>query len=204
MKIDWYKHYAQKTGLVLDKRAFEQNLKLDKPYIQLLRKYLPKKAKILECGCGLARTVMSMAHNRFRVVAIDHNKHILNVAQQSAQNLGFAKQVVFKYMDFFDIAKKFKNQSFDCITHQGVVEHYTKSKIKKILALQLQIAPTIIFSVPIKTTFNENKYFNDKLYRNLWTQEFWLTNVLKDLKVVESKIVRQRSDNLLVVIQKSG
>jgi hypothetical protein len=37
MEIDWFQHYAQKTGMVLDKKAFENNLKTDKLYIQLLK-----------------------------------------------------------------------------------------------------------------------------------------------------------------------
>jgi len=203
MKIDWYKHYAQKTGLVLDKRAFENNLKTDKPYIQLLKKYLKPNAKILECGCGLARTVLSMAHYGFRVVAIDHNKNILNVAKQSAKNLGFSRKIKFIHMNFFDIDKEFKPHLFDCITHQGVVEHYTETEIKKNLKKQLEIAPTLIFSVPLKTEFNEKKYFADYIYRNLWTQEFWLNDVLKSFNVVETKVIRQRSDNLLIVMKDS-
>jgi ubiquinone/menaquinone biosynthesis C-methylase UbiE len=204
MEIDWFQHYAQKTGMVLDKKAFENNLKTDKLYIQLLKKYLKPNAKILECGCGLARTVFSMAHYGFRVVAIDHNKKILDVAKQSAKNIGLSRKVKFIHSDFFDIDKEFKPKSFDCITHQGVIEHYPKTEIKKILKKQLRIAPTLIFSVPLKTEFNEKKYFADKLYRNLWTQEFWLNDVLKSFNVVETKVVRQRSDNLLFVIKESG
>ncbi len=204
MKIDWYKHYEQKTGLIFDKKAVRNNLKTDKQYTQLLKKYLKPNAKILECGCGLARTVFSMAHYGFRVTAIDHNKKILDVAKQSAKNIGLSEKIRFIHSDFFDVDKEFKPRSFDCITHQGVVEHFPKNEIKKILKKQLKVSPMLIFSVPLKTEFNEKKYFADKLYRNLWIKEFWLTDVLKSFNVVETKVVRQRSDNLLIVIKESS
>ncbi|MBI2548838.1 class I SAM-dependent methyltransferase [Candidatus Woesearchaeota archaeon] len=202
-KIDWYKQYLQKAGLVLDERTFVSNIKTDRLYIQLLRKYLKSDAKILECGCGLGRTVMSMAHDGFRVVAIDHNRKMLAIAKQSATNLGLARKIRFIRLDLFDIDQMFKPYSFDCITHQGVVEHYSKTEIEKILLKQLKIAPILIFSVPLKTEFNERKYFVDHIYRNLWTTGVWLNDVLKSFNIVEQKVVKQRSDNLLIVIKES-
>ncbi|OQX71804.1 hypothetical protein B6D52_00180 [Candidatus Parcubacteria bacterium 4484_255] len=202
MKIDWFQHYARKTKMVLDKKSFKNNLKTDKPYIQLLKKHLAPNAKILECGCGLARTAFSMTYHGFCVVAVDYNKNILQIVKQSAKNLDLSKKIKLLYLDFFDINKKFKPNSFNCITHQGVIEHYPKKEIKKILKKQLKIAPTLIFSVPLKTKFNEKKYFIDKLYRNLWAKEFWLNNIFKEFNVAETKVVRQRSDNLLVVIKR--
>lgn len=201
-KIDWYNHYMQKRELLFDKKTFENNMKIDEPYVLLLKKYLKPNVKILECGCGLARTVMSMAQHGFQIVAIDHNKKILEVAKQHATMLGLHTTITFMHMDFFNIDKIFEPSSFACITHQGVIEHYPKSKIKNILGLQLKIAPVLIFSVPLKTEFNE-RYFDDNLYRNLWTKEFWIVEVCKNLNILETYIVRQRSDNLLIVIKQS-
>lgn len=197
--IDWYNHYINKKEFKYSKDEFEKNLKLDQPYLSLLKKYLRPKSKILECGCGLARTAISMANEGFSVVCLENQEKMLNLAKENSRIAGV--RMNFILMDFFDIDKKFKESSFDCITHQGVLEHYTKIEIKEILKKELMISPLIIFSVPIKTDFNSG-YFKDNNYRNLWSGKIWLTEILKGFNVVESKEVKQRSDNLLIVIKR--
>jgi len=202
MQIDFYEHYKKKGTLKLDKESFRDDLAIDEPYIKLVKKYLNNSGRILECGCGPARTALSLAFNGFQVTAVDYNDKILGVAKENAINLGLDDKIIFILMDFFNIEREFEKNSFDCITHQGVIEHYNEEEIKRILKLQINIAPLIIFSVPIKTEFNAKEYFKDSMYRNLWTEKYWLEDVLKDFYVMDFKVVRQRSDNLIVVIEK--
>ncbi len=202
MNIDFYECYKKRGTLFINKESFLNNLKLDEPYIKILKRYLKPNSSILECGCGQARTALSMAYNEFNITAIDDNKKILGVAKENAKNLGLDNKLNFILMNFFNIDKEFNNKSFDCITHQGVIEHYNEDEIRKILNLQLSIAPIIIFSVPIKTDFNEKEYFKDSIHRNLWTEEYWLEKILKDFYVMDYKVVKQRTDNLIVVIER--
>jgi 2-polyprenyl-3-methyl-5-hydroxy-6-metoxy-1,4-benzoquinol methylase len=200
MNIDWYKVYTEKKKLSYNKKIFKKNLKIDRPYVALIKKYIGSKGKILECGCGPAKTAISISNSGFEVTAIDHNKNILNLAKRNAKIAEVG--IKFKLIDFFNIDKEFEKDFFGCITHQGVIEHFPKNEIKKIIRKQLKIVPFIIFSIPIDTKFNLIRYSQDNVYRNLWSKNRWVNDILKDFNVVETKIIGQRSDNLLVVIKR--
>ncbi len=197
MKIDWYKHYRDKN-LVYNKKYVEENLNLDKLYLELLDKYLKPKSKILECGCGPARTAISIAKKGFLVTAIDNDSKMLNFAKDNAKIANM--DINFILLDYFKIKNHFKKDQFQCITHQGVLEHHNPKKIIKLLKIQLSISKFIIVSVPLNTPFNI-KYFEDKIHRNLWTKKYWL-KILKEFNIVETKTIKQRTDNLIIVIKR--
>ncbi len=199
MKIDWYKHYLEKGKLVLTKETLGENLKQDKPFLDILRKYVPARSKILEAGCGLGRTCISMSIKSYRVTAIDIDDRMLSLAQMSAKNC--SQKIAFKKSDFFNLYKILKKNSFDCITHQGVLEHYSIKQIRNALNTQLKISPLVIFSVPIDSPYNK-KYFHDNIYRNLWNEIFWIKSILKIFDIRYHKIARDRKDNLIVVLKR--
>ena len=198
MKIDWYSHYIKKGCSVFGEETFRKNLIVDVPYINLLKKYLKLHANILECGCGLGRTAVSMSVSGYKITAIDNNRNVLKLARINA---GFGIDIEFFVMDLFDINKIFKMGSFNCCTHQGVLEHYSRAEIKKLLKKQLCVENYVIFSVPLDTRFNRI-YFNDKLYRNLWSENYWTRTILTGFYIIETVVVKQRTDNLLIVIRK--
>jgi SAM-dependent methyltransferase len=198
MTIDWYQHYLEKYSLIFNHKTFSENLKTDQPYILLMRKYLKPKARILECGCGLGRAAASMSFNGYKVTAIDHDFRILKIAKKNAE---FGGYINFILMNFFDIDKVFERDSFDCCTHQGVLEHYPEKEIRMILERQLVVAKYIIFSIPLDTKFNR-AYFDDSIYRNLRTKNYWIDQIFNNFKLIETKTIRQRTDNLLVVIRR--
>lgn len=196
--INWYKHYTQTKKLEYNKDSVKRYLKTDEPYLNLLKKHLKPKSKILECGCGPSKTAISMTKKGFKITAIDKDKKMLKMGQNNSK---IAKgRIKFRLIDFFEMSKKFNKNQFDCATHQGVLEHFTKKEIKKILKEQLKIVPKIIFSVPLKSKYSQ-KYYKDKIYRNLWKEKTWL-KILKEFKIIDKKIVKQRTENLLIVIKK--
>lgn len=138
-----------------------------------------------------------MALTGYNVTAIDIDDRMLTLAKLNTKQ--FTKKIIFKKADFCKLTKYFQKDSFDCITHGGVLEHFSINKIQSILNHQLYIAPYIIFSVPIKSTWN-TKYFMDDVFRNLWSPNFWLTNVLKQYDIRYHKVIRDRKDSLIVVI----
>jgi len=203
MKIDWYKHYKyyiETKRFNYNKEYFKKNLEVDKPYVQLIKKYIKPKGKILETGCGPARTAISLAYYDFNVTAIDEDKRMLEMAKENSKIAEV--NINLKLVDMFNINKEFQKNSFDCITHQSVIEHFPKNRIRQLIKKQLKIAPYIIFSIPLNTKFNKT-YFSDNLYRNLWSEKKWIGDILKDFKIIESQKVRQRSDNLLIVIKRN-
>ncbi len=198
--IDWYKHYTKTRKLEYNKETFKKSFELYKKYLQKIKKYIKPKSKILECGCGPAKTIIAMSHLGYDITAIDNDKKVLALAKENAKIIN--SKIKFLHMDFFDIDKNFEKDSFDCITHQGVLEHFPKEKIKEIITKQLKIAPLIIFSVPIKSEASKKKFSKDTIYRNMWTAEEWVKEILKDFKIKEHEVTKQIADVLIAVIER--
>ncbi len=111
------------------------------------------------------------------------------------------KQVKFEKVNMREIDRIFKGRKFDACVHQGVMEHFDEDEIPYLHKKQLKVAKKVIFSVPLKTKRNM-KYFRGGLikYRNLWNKEYWVKNVLKDFKIIDQRLLRQRTDNLVIVL----
>ncbi|MBU0707499.1 class I SAM-dependent methyltransferase [Patescibacteria group bacterium] len=198
-KIDWYKHYLTKQGLLINPTTLKENWKHDRAFLKILKKFVKPPAKILETGCGLARTCLSMALTGYKVTAIDIDDRILTLAKLNTKP--FTEKIIFKKADFWKLKIYFKKDSFDCITHGGVLEHFSIKEIQSILNKQLHIAPYIIFSVPIKSRWN-TKYFDDTIFRNLWLPKFWLVKILKNYNIRYHKVIKDRKDSLVVVLSR--
>lgn len=197
----WYEHYSKKyRKLIMDQKMFEGVLKNDQPYLKVVKKYVPENGKILEAGCGLARTVINMSLLGYKITAIDNDAKLLGVAKINAKKFG--RNITFKKMNFFNLRKEFRKNAFNAITHQGVLEHFSSDTIKRILDMQLDIVPIIIFSVPIKSRHNDKYFKSDKIgHRNLWSIKKW-KELLREYKIREFLKTRQRTDNLIVVLQR--
>jgi len=136
----------------------------------------------------------------YKITAIDNDPRLLEITKINVKNYGKKTKVKLEEMDFFEIKKKFKKDEFDAVTHQGVLEHFSPLLMKKLLDLQLEIAPLVIFSVPLKTEKNQEYFKFDQLgHRNLWEEKTWLEFLL-DYKIKDFFTAEQRTDNLIVVL----
>ncbi|CAK0754522.1 Methyltransf_25 domain-containing protein [Gammaproteobacteria bacterium] len=179
---------------------FAQQLQSDAPFLDMVSRYITPAGHILECGCGLARTAMSMAHLGYQITALDHDPQILELARISAGCLNLS--IDFLQGDFLRLDEFLMGKLFDGVSHQGVLEHYEPSEIIATVAQQLRVSPVVICSVPIKSPFNL-KYFQDNLYRNLWPETVWWNILQREFYVAEAIVVSQRTDNLILAIKKS-
>ncbi|MEI6415380.1 MAG: class I SAM-dependent methyltransferase [Pseudomonadota bacterium] len=200
LRIDWYRHYTQhKKVAPLCAEDFERQWRIDQPFLDMLARHVPPAGRILECGCGLARTAMSMAHAGYQITALDHDSQILEQARINACQLALSMD--FLQGDFFRLGEALRDRLFDGATHQGVLEHYDRMEIHAILAQQLGVSPVVVCSVPIESVFNW-QYFQDSLYRNLWPESIWREILCPVFQVVESRVARQRTDNLIMAIRR--
>jgi SAM-dependent methyltransferase len=195
--IDWYKHYIEHKKLRYSKEEFLKNLELDAPFVDLLKRYLPAGGRILEAGCGPARTAISVAHAGYSVTAMDKDPRMLAMARQNAAIAGVHMEFLRGDLEALDES----DGKYDCVTHQGVLEHFGRDRVPVLLSGQLQVALFVIFSVPVNSEFNAT-YFSDRNHRNLWTDEEWL-ELLNGFDIIEYRLVRQRSDNLLLALRRS-
>jgi 2-polyprenyl-3-methyl-5-hydroxy-6-metoxy-1,4-benzoquinol methylase len=198
---NWYEHYTKKLGgkLILDRKGFEKNLENDRPFIEILKTHVKHGSKILEIGCGLGRNTISMSLKGYEILTVDRDEKMLRTAKKNVKKWG--KRTRFKKANIREIDKIFKNRKFDACVHQSVMEHFEKNEISFLLKKQLKIAEKVIFSVPLKTKRNKD-YFKGGLikYRNLWSGDYWIKNILKDFRIIDHKLIRQRTDNLVIVL----
>ena len=197
---DWHRHYFIDKKKNLDFSEYKEAITHDQPFISFLGKYVKPRGRILECGSGLGRNVLSLINKGYRVIGLDIDSGMVAASRKFAK----AVKVKAKFVkgDIFQLDKKFRKDRFDVITSHGVLDRYKKREIRKLIEKQLEVAPLILFAVPLNTSFNKI-FFSKKKYvvfRNLLTQSQWKREILKAYNVLETKRVRQRTDNLFAVI----
>ena len=92
--------------------------------VEFLKELFPKKAKMLEVGCGSAFVSLYFTKRGFQVSCLDINKFILEVAKKN-----FKKERVKGEFVVGDAEKlPFKSQEFDIVTSFGLLEHFENPK----------------------------------------------------------------------------
>lgn len=202
-KQDWFHHYVKKYGhIIMDDAMLRDSLRNDDVFIRVVKRYVKPGKKILEVGCGLARTAISLSRAGYCVTAIDNDKNILRVAQINCFNYG--KSIRLRLMDMFELSKYVKRRQFDLVTHGGVLEHFSDNQINILLDAQLRIAPLVIFSVPVESKRNDKYFRKDEMgHRYLWTKNEWVSFLKNSYRVLEAKVSRSlRKDDLIVVLKR--
>ena len=87
-----------------------------------IKKYLPNflKGKILECGCGGARTSLYLARRGFNVACSDYAPEAIRLAKDNFAT-GKAKG---KFIQDDLLNSKIPAASFDCVMSFGLLEHF--------------------------------------------------------------------------------
>ena len=171
-----------------------------RPFYNVVKKYCPPPAKVIEIGCGGARLATCLSLEGYSVTATDLDESVLAIGRQNGQNFG--QEMNFKIADALKLDQCFAPDSFDLATHHGVIEHFEKWEIHQMIQLQLSVAKWIIFGLPIKTEKNIAQFRGDNIYRNLWTLEQWRDDILLPFNIIEIFPVRHKSDDLVCIITK--
>ncbi|MBU1198900.1 MAG: class I SAM-dependent methyltransferase [Nanoarchaeota archaeon] len=92
---------SEQASSVYDKIAEPYAKEFSKPseHIEEFLDLLPKKAKIIDVGCGVGVDAGFMASKGFKVIGIDLSKEMLNIARQKYPQLDFRQQDIRK-LDF--------------------------------------------------------------------------------------------------------
>lgn len=166
----------------LSLRNFEHDL------LPILLRYIPRKKKVLEGGCGKGKYLFFLQREGYDVVGIEN--HYLLVKE--------LKQVAPEYpvhcTDAFHLAYRYR--SFGAYLSLGVIGHYEKYPDAQLQILSeayrvLELGGVIIITVPILTPL----YKLYKLYRNFL---FWRVRHLKSMDWVRrffgKKVARRHFD----------
>jgi len=143
-----------------------------KIFTKIVRKY-QDNGRILEAGCGSGVYLGRLKKNRkITPVGIDYSKSSIKVAKRNCDNLVLGD---IRYLPF-------KNNSFDMVFNQGVMEHFSEMEFKDILKELKRVSKKILIIVPSKTSIFKfrilcpfdatQKFYNKKELEKLVKKEF--------------------------------
>jgi SAM-dependent methyltransferase len=175
MKIDAFKFFnkeysvdeytKQYKKVKLDLR-YPANVKRLEIFINLLKKYKPKK--IIDAGCGAGMPLVEIKKKGFNVQGYDKAKNMVLEAKENLKKNKFSSSLIFH--DDFENPKKINNNSIDCILGMGAF-FYSKNFNKTILNQKSKLKKNgrLIFSLRNKlfdiSTLNDyTKNFLDEIY----------------------------------------
>jgi SAM-dependent methyltransferase len=124
---EWDKYWSEQRSSIFGIFAETYRLLfLSMPLRTAFEKYFPKKGTFLEAGCGSAQDTQILAKHRRKLIGLDYSRNAVRLA---------GKQKNIDKAIAGDILKlEFKEKTFDGIWNLGVMEHFTKKDIDKILS----------------------------------------------------------------------
>jgi SAM-dependent methyltransferase len=131
-----------------------------KKQIQLYLKYLPKKGRILEGGCGLGPYLIYLRSMGYDVAGVDYNEEPIKKIKQYDNSLPVG------VMDVRNLS--FTDESFDGYLSLGVIEHFAEGPQKAIQEAYRVLAEKGVFivQVPVMNIFLGLSYPFELIKRN--------------------------------------
>jgi ubiquinone/menaquinone biosynthesis C-methylase UbiE len=181
----------QKTIDVYNKlggKYLSDSLKIKLPVRGSFQKILPKKAHILDVGCGGGRDAQIFLKHGFKVTGIDASRVLINLAKKKIS------KSVFKKMDVLKLT--FPPNSFDAIWAQAILLHLKREDIPKVLKSFYKIVkPGGYIHINVKKGKGE-EYVREELsggYERFYTyfSKKEIENLIKKqgFKIIRSKIM---------------
>jgi SAM-dependent methyltransferase len=166
-------------------------------FFDMLRRHVPRGSNVLELGCGPGRHALGSATLGYKVVGIDLDPRIVGQASANAAEVAPECGARFQTGDMFNLPGVAPVGTFYAITHGGVMEHLDSAKsIRETLREQLAYAPVIIFDIPFDSAKNRKLFDRDDIFRQLWTAEEWVQDVLAGLNVVDHAVDLHPASNM--------
>ncbi len=185
---DWIGVFQQRGVWHLSREIVDRWVARNAVFFEMVRRFTPPGGQLLELGCGPGRHALGAATLGFRVVGIDRDPLIIAQAQANARVVAPEATVTFRIGDMFNLGEVAPYGTFDTITHGGVMEHLdSAAKIRETLSAQLAYASTVVFDVPVDLPKNRLLFQNDDIFRQLWTPEEWVHDVLAGLPIVDAR-----------------
>jgi SAM-dependent methyltransferase len=183
----WIEVFQQRGVWQLTRDIVDRWVARNAVFFGMLTRHVPRGSDVLELGCGPGRHALGSATLGYRVLGIDLDPQIVRQAQANADVVAPDCGAAFQVGDMFGLDTVAPHRIFQAITHGGVMEHLDSAEsIREALRAQLAVAPTIIFDIPFDSPKNRVLFARDDIFRQLWTAEEWVNDVLAGLNVVEA------------------
>ncbi len=109
--------------------------------IRYLKKYLPKKGRILDAGGGPGRYTIELAKLGYKLTLLDYTPALLDVAKEKIKEAGVSKNVEKILEGSITDLSMFEDNSFDAvICVGGPLSHVKKSEQKKAVSELVRVA----------------------------------------------------------------
>ena len=181
---DWIDVFKQRSVWDLEVADVERWTARNATFFGLLTALVPAGGRILELGCGPGRHAISAARLGFQVLGIDINPAVVEQAGRNAARVAPEAAVGFRVADMDRLGELDDGAGWDAVTHGGLMEHFpSAASIQASLLAQLSLAPLVVFDVPLGTDKNLRLFERDDIFRQDWTAEQWLGQVLAPFRV---------------------
>ncbi len=151
--MGWGKYFRERS-LTLER--FTDDTWDHKPFLNEIVSVGHKDKEMLEVGCGNGTHSIFLSHLGYKVISIDNDEEVLNIARQN--NVSFNGRVTSKEADAYNLP--FGDNRFAVCFSQGFFEHFDDHNIKKLLKEQLRVSNVVVFSVP--TFYYPDQEFGDE------------------------------------------
>jgi SAM-dependent methyltransferase len=203
---DWIKVFHDRNVWQLSREIVDRWVTNNSVFFHMLLRHVPLGSNVLELGCGPGRHALGSATLGYRVVGIDRDPRIVEQANANAATVAPECDVHFLSGDMFNLPAVAPIGTFQAITHGGVMEHLDSAKsIRETLREQLEYAPAIVFDIPFDSAKNRKLFARDDIFRQLWTAEEWVYEVLAGLNVVDHAVdlhpAANMTDDLIVCLR---
>src|SRR5579863_2613572 len=194
---DWIKVFQDRNVWQLSRDIVDRWVINNSVFFDMLRRHVPRGSNVLELGCGPGRHALGSATLGYQVVGIDLDQRIVDQASVNAAEVAPECGARFQTGDMFNLPGVAPVGTFYAITHGGVMEHLDSAKsIRETLREQLAYAPVIIFDIPFDSAKNRKLFGRDDIFRQLWTAEEWVQDVLAGLNVVDHAVDLHPASNM--------
>ncbi len=194
---DWIKVFHDRNVWHLTRDIVDRWVVNNGVFFNMLLRQVPLGSRVLELGCGPGRHALGSATLGFRVTGIDMDPRIVMQARLNADDVAPECHAAFQVGDMFNLTGVAPAGTFHAITHGGVMEHLESAKaIREALRAQLDFAPVIVFDIPFSSEKNRRLFERDDIFRQLWTAEEWVQDVLAGLNVVDHAIDLHPASNM--------
>ncbi len=184
----WIEVFRQRGVWQLTRDIVDRWVARNAVFFGMLSRLVPHGSNVLELGCGPGRHALGSATLGYQVLGIDLDPHIVRQAEVNARAVAPECGIVFQVGDMFRLDAVAPHRTFQAITHGGVMEHLDSAEsIREALRAQLAFAPTVVFDIPFDSPKNRVLFDRDDIFRQLWTAEEWVHDVLAGLNIVEAR-----------------
>ncbi|MEJ0016892.1 MAG: class I SAM-dependent methyltransferase [Acetobacteraceae bacterium] len=182
---DWIEVFQDRNVWALTRDVVDRWVARNGVFFDMIRQHVPPGSHLLETGCGPGRHAIGAATLGYKVVGIDVDERIVAQARANAAAAAPECDVAFQVGDMFNLPGIAPVGTFQAITHGGVMEHLDSARsIRETLREQLAYAPVVVFDIPFDSAKNRRLFQRDDIFRQLWSAEEWVEDVLAGLKVV--------------------